>query len=176
MLIIANDLLKNIELNNLLELCNKFDNQLLQKIDKENTPDNNYNRLFVKDSLLKSYYNDLTEFLNENVNQNKINILDLSKTSSWINVITTETNKDDEFHYDNASLSVVTYLNDNFEAGEFEYIDSTNKKVKKIKPKINKTLIMDETLFHRVLPIKNGIRFSLVTFYQFASKKEKTLI
>lgn len=176
MLIIANNLLKNIELNNLLEICDTFDNQLFQKIDKEKTPDNNYNRVFVKDSLLKSYYNDLSEFLNENINQNKINILDLSKTSSWINIITTETNKDDEFHYDNASLSVVTYLNDNFQSGEFEYIDSTNKKVKKIKPKINKTLIMDETLFHRVLPIKNGIRFSLVTFYQFASKKEKTLI
>jgi hypothetical protein len=71
MLIIANNLLKNIELNNLLEICDTFDNQLFQKIDKEKTPDNNYNRVFVKDSLLKSYYNDLSEFLNENINQNK---------------------------------------------------------------------------------------------------------
>lgn len=176
MLITADNLLKDTELNNLLELCNKFDNQLFEKIDKKKTPDNNYNRLFVKDSLLQSYYTDLTEFLNQNINQTKINILDLSKPNSWINMVTTETNKDDGFHYDKASLSVVTYLNDNFESGEFEYINSKNKKPIKIKPKVNKTLIMDETLPHRVLPIKNGIRFSLVTFYQFASKNTKTLI
>jgi hypothetical protein len=174
MLIVANNLLKNIELNNLLELC--FDNELLQKVDKDKIPDNNYNRLYVENSRLKSYYDNLNEFLNKNISETKINILDLSKPNSWINVVTTDTNKDDGFHYDNASLSVVTYLNDNFESGEFEYVDSKNKKPIKIKPKLNKTLIMDETLHHRVLPIKNGIRFSLVTFYQFVIKKEKTLI
>ena len=176
MLIIANNLLKNIELNNLLEICYKFDNQLFQKIDKQKIPDNNYNRLYVKNYLLKSYYDNLNEFLNQNISETKINALDLSKPNSWINMVTTETNKYDRFHQDNASLSVVTYLNDNFESGEFEYVDSKNKKSIKIKPELNKTLIMDETLPHRVLPIKNGVRFSLVTFYEFTAKKQKSLI
>ena len=55
MLIVANNLLKNIELNNLLELC--FDNELLQKVDKDKIPDNNYNRLYQETLYIFIYNN-----------------------------------------------------------------------------------------------------------------------
>lgn len=85
-----------------------------------------------------------------------------------------ETNKNDGFHFDFSYLTAVTYLNDDFKGGEFEYKD-TNSDIQQITPKTNKTLIMDEKLFHRVSPVKSGTRYSLVTFFQFISKEKKTL-
>ena len=71
--------------------------------------------------------------------------------------------------------SGVIPLNDDFEKGEFEYKDKDSN-IHKIKPSTNKTLLMDETLMHRVSPVKSGIRYSLITFFQFESKEKKTLL
>lgn len=92
----------------------------------------------------------------------------------WINKINTSTNQYDDFHIDEHDLSIITYLNEDFEGGEFEYIFK-NKKIK-IKPIINSSLIMDKTIKHRVLNVTNGERFSLVSFYKKPQKKQKTLI
>jgi Rps23 Pro-64 3,4-dihydroxylase Tpa1-like proline 4-hydroxylase len=92
----------------------------------------------------------------------------------WINKINTITNIDDHFHVDLVDLSIVTYLNEDFEGGEFEYIFNDEKI--KIKPIINSSLIMDKKTKHRVLSVTNGERFSLVSFYNKIQKKQKTLI
>jgi len=92
----------------------------------------------------------------------------------WINKINTSTNQNDIFHTENSEISIVTYLNEDFQGGEFEYIFK-NKKIK-IKPIKNCSLIMDETIQHRVRNVINGERFSLISFYKKPQKKQKTLL
>jgi len=104
----------------------------------------------------------------------KFDLIDFSKNYSWINKVVPETNKNDDFHHDMSYMTAVTYLNNDFQGGEFEYKD-INSSIFKIIPEKNKTLIMDEKLNHRVLPVKSGVRYSLVTFFQFIPKEKKTL-
>ena len=92
----------------------------------------------------------------------------------WINKVTIETNIDDAYHSDLCDLTIVTYINDTFDGGEFEYIENEN--VVKIKPIRNTSLVMDNKLKHRVLKIKKNERFSLISFYYKNQKKEKTII
>jgi hypothetical protein len=92
----------------------------------------------------------------------------------WINKVTTETNIDDSYHYDASHLSIVTYINDTFDGGEFEYIENEN--IFKIKPTRNMSLFMDNKLKHRVVKITKNERFSLISFYYKNQKKEKTII
>ena len=75
-------------------------------------------------------------------------------------------------------LTFILYLNENFDGGEFEYLDKKDKKNKKIKikPKINLSIISNNELYHRVLPVLNGERFSLVMFFNVGKKKDYTLI
>ena len=60
----------------------------------------------------------------------------------WINKITTDTNKDDTFHTDISDLTIVTYLNDDYTGGEFEYINRYKKAIK-IETQVGLSLIMD---------------------------------
>jgi hypothetical protein len=92
----------------------------------------------------------------------------------WINKVTIETNIDDAYHSDLCDLTIVTYINDTFDGGEFQYIENEN--VVKIKPIRNTSLVMDNKLKHRVLKITKNERFSLISFYRKPQKKEKTLI
>jgi len=92
----------------------------------------------------------------------------------WINKVTTETNINDTYHNDSSELTIVTYINDTFDGGEFEYFE--NKNLFKIKPIRNMSLIMDDKLKHRVLKITKNERFSLISFYSKNQKGEKTII
>lgn len=60
-------------------------------------------------------------------------------------------------------LSFVFFLNDNFEGGEFEFI-FTDKNVKKIKCESNSALIFPSNFMfrHKVHPVTNGIRYTIV--------------
>jgi predicted 2-oxoglutarate/Fe(II)-dependent dioxygenase YbiX len=92
----------------------------------------------------------------------------------WINKVTNKTNIDDNYHIDVADLSIITYINENFEGGEFQYIFK-NEEIK-VKPIINHSLIINKEIEHRVLNVTNGERFSLISFYKKIQKKQKTLI
>ena len=123
--------------------------------------------LFNKISVLESKVHGkgvfANEFLNKNISETKINILDLSKPNSWINVVTTETNKDDGFHYDNASLSVVTYLNDNFEGGLLKFEADHGKNNFSIQPTVGSFYIFHggHKNMHEVTLVKNGTRYTI---------------
>jgi len=67
------------------------------------------------------------------------------------------------------------WINENFDGGEFEYIDEKKEKIK-IKPKNNLSIISNNKLPHRVLPVIKGVRFSLIMFFEIGKKKELTLI
>jgi hypothetical protein len=174
MLQIIENLLDNKTNKFLQNFCDDFDNQNVDKTIGKNHG-NFYNRVFIKDDNLKTYYENLNNSLKNSLKETKFKMLDFPKQSSWINKVITETNKNDDFHYDESFLTAVTYLNNDFEGGSFQYKDE-NDNVKSITPKPNMTLIMDEKLFHRVQPVKSGVRFSLVTFFQFTEKEVKTLL
>jgi hypothetical protein len=93
---------------------------------------------------------------------------------AWVNKITKDTNIKDTYHVDNTYLTIVTYLNDNFEGGEFEYINNTD--TIKINPKVGMSLIMNNKLLHRVLPVIKGYRLSLICFFDIKEKKIKSII
>lgn len=93
----------------------------------------------------------------------------------WVNKVVPSTNTNDDFHTDDADLSIVIYLNDNFTGGEFQYIDNMNNNIE-IKTKIGLSLIMNTELRHKVLPVKSGERLSLVCFFNLKPKNFKTLL
>jgi hypothetical protein len=90
----------------------------------------------------------------------------------WINKVTPDDVGSDKFHFDRSALSIVTYFNLDFEGGQFEYIDKDNNKII-INPEINLSLIMDDTIWHRITKVTRGKRFSLVSFFKLTSKYDK---
>jgi hypothetical protein len=168
------NIINKTNFNSLIEICKEFNND--EKIDKiDTTKSNFYNRIFVKNDKLNDYYDNLLNFLKDKINESKFQTIDKNKFNSWINKVVSETNKNDKFHTDMSFMTAVTYLNEDFEDGEFEYKDIDGNIIK-ITPKKGLTLIMDETIFHRVHAVKSGIRYSLVTFFQFSPKEKKTLL
>jgi hypothetical protein len=152
-----------------LLLKNKCDNFI---VDGKPTLNNNYYyRYFIdsNDTTIKGIIYKITQYI-----QNTININDIDLLKIWINRVTTESNQNDEFHTDMADLSFLLYLNDDFDGGEFEYMNR-NKKIK-IKPKLNLSIITNNTIYHRVSPVTSGERFSLVMFFNINKKKEITLL
>jgi hypothetical protein len=146
-----------------------LDSECMNFVEKNiDASDNNYNYYIRKELNIKT---DLLEY------QKKCKKLiedNYDLVGLWINKVTTETNIDDAYHSDKCDLTIVTYINDTFEGGEFEYIE--NKNLFKIKPIRNMSLFMDNKLKHRVLKITKNERFSLISFYYKNQKREKTII
>lgn len=93
----------------------------------------------------------------------------------WLNKIDPTTNQNDDFHYDASFFTFLFYLNDDFDGGEFQYIEE-DRKIKKIQPKKYLAILSNNKLKHRVLPVKKGIRYSIVLFYDTKLKTKKTLM
>ena len=144
-----------------------FLNSICSNFVKTQIPQNNNNyvrkRLNIKEELLE-YQKRCLKYLSDGYKLSGL----------WINKVTNETNIADSFHNDAADLTIITYLNEDFEGGEFEYFFK-NQKIKMI-PKINHSIILNKKIKHRVLNVINGYRFSLISFYTIIEKKEKTFI
>lgn len=72
--------------------------------------------------------------------------------------------------------NLVCFLNSDFVGGEFEYTDPESIK---LKPTTNTALVFKPELLHRVLPVTQGTRYTLVGFLlenSYFNKQEKTLI
>lgn len=124
---------------------------------------NYYNRFIINDG-------DGKDTLIKKLISNRILNNDLNLASVWLNKVTPDSNTNDVFHIDSEDLTIIVYLNDDFIGGEFEYIENTT--TYKIQPKKGLTLRLDNKVEHRVLPVIDGVRYSLVIFI----KKKKTLL
>ena len=173
MLKISNDILDSKTQKELQKICEDFDNRDFKNVNYEN--DNYYIRLFVKQDILVDYLNNAKKYLVENLPHDEIKMIDFDNTFNWINKVSIETNKNDIMHRDKSILTIITYLNGDFNGGQFVYIDK-NKEKKSIIPKKNMTIIMNDKLLHKVMSVNDGIRFSLVTFYTIKEKKNKSLL
>jgi hypothetical protein len=100
----------------------------------------------------------------------------INLTGFWINKVTNETNKNDDFHKDYSDITFLMYLNDEFMGGEYEYIAPESKIKSKIKPKKYLSIITDKNIPHRVNPVLEGERYSIVFFYDINKKINKSLI
>jgi hypothetical protein len=151
---------------------NKINNKIIWQ-DVAFTPEKGYVNYYERIPIENfSEYKDILElFLYQRYGQKYV----LSHEAAWINKVSVYTNKNDDFHFDNSDLTIVTYLNDDFKGGEFEYID-TNKSKIKIKPKKGNSLLMNNKLKHKVCPVKLGKRFSLVCFFELNKKINKTIL
>ena len=94
----------------------------------------------------------------------------------WINKVTNETNKNDGFHKDESDITFLMYLNDEFTGGEYEYIVAETRKREKLKPKKYLSIMTNRDIEHRVNPVLEGERYSIVFFYSFNKKANKTLL
>ena len=155
MLDIVFDLFTENDIISLLESI-KGKNILPRKIMIGDT--NYYNRFPIPEN---SEYKQLMEkFLHEKYSRRYL------LKDSWINKVTIDTNKDDAYHFDTSNLTIVTYLNDDFEGGEFEYIEyDTDVHIKHVKPEIDLAVFSTRDVVHRVLPVQSGTRYSLVCFF-----------
>jgi Rps23 Pro-64 3,4-dihydroxylase Tpa1-like proline 4-hydroxylase len=143
----------------LKELCKNFIKN------NDTTPDginNFYNSMHVNDGL------DLFKIIVTEIANHNSNGYEIQYNGMFINKITSDTNKNDGYHRDESDLTIVTYLNDDFEGGEFEYKE--NGKMIKIQPQENLSILMNKTILHRVLPVTNGERYSLVTWFRMLNK------
>lgn len=129
-----------------------------------------YHQTNIDRGNLQTYLNTITEYISKNfVGEYQLKAIEMNRI--------TESDSMDGFHQDECNLTFVTYFKINFEGGEFEYLDEKNSKL--IQPEVNLTLVMDRNLLHRVRPVIQGQRFSLVSFFILKppiQKKIKTFI
>jgi predicted 2-oxoglutarate/Fe(II)-dependent dioxygenase YbiX len=164
---ICDDILTKDEITFLENECKSF---IANDIPFEiNGKKNYYFRKFIDESYIFSFYNTI---LNKFENKKHIKYV---MRDTWINKINPESNQNDEYHNDVSDLTILIFLNEEFTGGEFEYIDN-EKQIIKIKPQKNKAIIMDTTLYHRVLPVLSGERYTLVCFIESEKKEKKSLI
>ena len=69
----------------------------------------------------------------------------------------------EHLHGKTRKISMVLWLNDDFEGGEFEFHKSHTKD-NVIKPSIGTIVMFPAWTMHRVKPVKKGIRYSAVTW------------
>ena len=157
------------DLNLLDILCANFD--IDNSINTTPRKGNFYYRMFVDmENELIDYQNKIKAHIYEKY---KVNV---EIKNIWINKVTTETNKEDRFHNDECDFTVVSYINDNFEGGEFQFQRNERPPTEKIKPKRNLSLITNNKLPHKVSPVTSGERYSLVTFCNIPTKSKKTML
>jgi hypothetical protein len=157
--------------NELVFLQNKCNNFSSMDVPYNNNDSYNY---YVRDNV--NIKKDLLEYQTqvENYLFNRFKIK--YKTNNiWINKITNETNKSDEYHQDTSDFTIITYLNDGFIGGEFVYLDD-NQNIISIKPKKNMCILQNSSLKHKVNPVIDGTRYSCITFFNYVRKDIKTLI
>lgn len=124
---------------------------------------------------LNWFYNSMHLYDDTNLDEFKMKMLDvvgidyhIQHNGIFINKITEKTNQNDSYHRDESDLTIVTYINDDYIGGEFEYV--INNEIKILKPRPNLSVMMDKKILHRVLPVIGGERYSLITWFRLVNK------
>lgn len=92
-----------------------------------------------------------------------------------INRVNNEYNKNDSFHRDGSYMSSVTLLNSDYKGGDFNYINFEDKDIKLKIDKYSTIIFNGKTTRHRILPVTEGNRYSLVTFWNRKKTKNKVI-
>jgi len=170
---IDNVLLNDIEFDFLKNSMNNFVSNSVP-VDsitiKENTYQNFYHRMMLDKNVdLLNYQNKLLNYIKKNFN------LNVKIEAIWINKITNQYNINADFHTDESQFTMITFLNDNFLGGEYEYVDDNDVFVE-IKPKKGVSIMQNPLLLHRVKNVIEGDRYTLICFLETETKNKKTLL
>jgi hypothetical protein len=162
------NLLSINELNFLQNKCNNFN--ITDTPYKNKNGNNSYIREKIDIKLnLIDYQAKIENYIFKKLN------IKFKTINIFINKISNETNKSDDYHHDKCNLTIVTFLNDDFIGGEYVYLDNDNNPIF-IKPKKNMCILQDNKLMHKVNPVSSGIRYSCVVFLNYVDKNTKSLI
>lgn len=122
------------------------------------------------------FYNSMHLWDDENLMNLRLRLIDfvgdkyeIQYNGIFINKVIPQTNTNDGFHRDSSDLSIVMFLNDDFTGGEFEYYETPTTLVK-IQPSIDKSVLLNTEVLHRVLPIHSGERYTLIVWFKLAKK------
>lgn len=148
--------------DNFIETHSPFENGNINRSYHKYKLDEKKDLLDLQERLLK--------LIKKVTNENNIEF-----TGFVINRADLTTNQNDDYHVDMSNYTIVTYLNDDFMGGDFVYsldnIKHTHNKVEK-----DLSIIMDDTVPHKISPVIDGVRFSFVCFFNKIVKKNKSLI
>jgi len=121
-----------------------------------------YDSIFVDETKLKEYYKKITS-------NGEYELIETA-----LNIIKSDRQVHNSKHKDSGDLSYVTYLNSDFEGGDFIYYDKDLEF--SITPRVGLSIKIYSNTVHRVEPVISGVRYSLYTFLQKKQKLNKSLI
>ena len=168
MIELYNDLLTEDEKVYLKDRCNNFIETHYPFTDGNTNRSYHKYKLDEKTELLE-LQSRLTDFMKQKVGDN------IEFLSFVINRVTTETNKNDQYHVDKSNFTIVTYLDDDFDGGDFVYSFDNVEHIH-IKVKKDMSIVMNNEVPHKITPITRGIRYSFACFFNYLEKNNKSLI
>jgi predicted 2-oxoglutarate/Fe(II)-dependent dioxygenase YbiX len=155
---IIDNLLTNDEITYLFELTqNKSDWEYQTYY---NEPRQYFDSIKLDTDKLKNYYNTIT------------NGGDYSILETGLIVLKNDRQLHNSTHVDESDISYITYINDEYTGGEFEYFDELNNK-NTIVPKKYMTILIPNKVKHRVCKVNSGFRFSIYSFLRLIPKNQK---
>lgn len=154
------DTFSDEELKSILEYASTIKNFSLRE-------DNIYH-FYGEDISINKFYTTLSRYIKHGlfITESQVNTFRIQRVDN--SVTPTE-----NFHSHDESIphSIVTFLNDDFEGGLFQY--KIGDEITSIKPVKNMTLFFDGSIPHRVTAV-NGSRTTLVLFLNDFSKHKNT--
>jgi hypothetical protein len=90
-----------------------------------------------------------------------------------LNLIQPNRQLEDSTHFDVCDFSYITYLNDDFEGGEFIYYVDDNEY--RVKPYKGLSIKLKNKIYHKVDKVLDGKRFSLYVFVNYKFKNKKSI-
>ena len=154
-------LLSTIELNFLKKECKSFKEELFQIYSVEN-------KKHLVNTSLSNYMLKVNQYI-KNIDA------DFFLDDMWINKISENSNLNEKFHYDDCDFSIVTYINNEYDGGQLEWIDSDGK-LQTIIPFENLSILIPKKIYHRVTPVTKGNRYSLALFFKLKLKDRKKIL
>lgn len=155
---IIDNLLTNDEITYLFELIQNKSDWEYQTYYNESRQ--YFDSIKLDTDKLKNYYNTIT------------NGSDYSILETGLIVLKNDRQLHNSTHVDESDISYITYINDEYTGGEFEYFDELNNK-NTIVPKKYMTILIHNKVKHRVCKVESGIRFSIYSFLRLIPKNQK---
>jgi hypothetical protein len=155
---IINNLLTNDEITYLFKLTQNETNWEYQTY--YNQPGQYFDSIKLDTDKLKNYYDIITRAGNYSI------------LETGLIVVKNDRQLQNSSHVDESDISYITYINDTYTGGEFEYFDELNNK-NTIVPEKYMTILIPNKIRHKVSKVNSGVRFSIYSFLRLIPKNQK---
>lgn len=170
-MVVVPNLLSRTQIDFLLNLCNNF-----KPDTNPSDPNNYYFRQYIQEEKELNILNSFLEVSKEQFSKNYFTET-IEQQGIWLNRVDNTSNQSDQMHRDKFRFSSVTFLNSNFKGGEFNYFCPMTNRLKTITPREYDTIIFEgNAIEHKVNPVTEGTRYTLIVFWDSPYKETKTII